>query len=366
MFHDYAETALRFGLQPRYFLLGTTAIISGHSVSFNEEMAKCLEDGLRFIETLVTDDAIMRVEEKVKIDKYTFEEGAKGTSDLAIVYLKQRKIVIFDWKYGYEPVSPVENDQACLYGLGVWETWAGELFDWNPDGIEVEFIIWQPRVPHGGGIWPTTMEWLLEEGERIQADAKATYAPDAPRVPGTKQCAYCKAAGKCAALARHNLEQWSLRFDEIDNDLEFGIPPADPDIEEWTQDRKAYVLLHRKLFDRWFMRLHNEVVAELAQGRKVPYLKLAAGDKGNRVWDKSFVDSAERVLEKELGEKAYTKKLLSPAEAQKALGLKRYRELVGKYVTQPPGKPILVPTTDPRPELPTYGDMFDEIAEDAA
>ena len=361
LFHEHAELALRFGIAPKHFRTGLTNIIDGHSVAYDDDMIRYLTEGIEYITAMIDDEAICFVEEKVRIEKYTLEPGGKGTSDLSIIYPKRRKIVIFDWKYGYVPVSPVENDQECLYALGVWESFAGELFGWDAADIDVEFIIWQPRVPGGGGIWNTTMEWLLAEGERIQADARATYAEDAPRTPGIKQCAYCKAAGKCPALRKFNLEQWSIRFDEIDDGIEWGVELPDPGLDDWTPAQKAYVLLHRKMFDRWFERLHKDVMADLNAGRKIPHVKAVTGDAGHRFWDSSFEDSVKRILEKELGEKAYVKKMLTPAQAQTALGKRKYDLLLKKYAKQPAGKPILVPDTDPRPAIETYGDMFDRL-----
>src|SRR5690606_11185475 len=106
-----------------------------------------------------------------------------------------------------------------------WDTVACEIFDGNPAGIEVELIIWQPRVPGGGGRWTTTMEWLLEEGNRIRIDAAATYDPDAPRVAGEKQCRYCRVRADCATHAIYNLSMVGLRFEDIDEGIESGKPP---------------------------------------------------------------------------------------------------------------------------------------------
>ena len=229
----------------------------------------------------------------------------------------------------------------------------------------MEFIIWQPRTSDGGGIWNTTMEWLLAEGERIREDARATYDPEAPRTPGIKQCAYCKAAAKCPALKKFNLEQWSIRYDEIDDGIEWGIDLPDPGIDEWTAEHKAYVVLHRKMFERWFDRLQKDVLADLAAGKKLPFVKVVLGTGGHRAWDKSFEDSVERILKKELGEKAYQRKLLTPAQAQTALGKRRYQTLLERYAKTPPGKPILVPVTDGRDAVETYGQMFDQLHDES-
>jgi hypothetical protein len=366
LFHEHAEIALRLGIDPYYFRTGLPNIIDGHSVSYDDEMIEHLTNGLAFIENLLAEDedAIIYVEQKVPISTWTGEDGGKGTSDVCIIFPILRKVIIFDWKYGMVPVSPVENDQESLYGLGCWEKFASKYFD-GPADIEVDFIIWQPRIPGGGGKWSTTMEALLEEGEKIKLDAAATYDPDAKRTPGTKQCMYCKASSKCADLAAYNLEQYSIRFDELDEGIEWNLPPADPDFMDWTPERRAYVLLHRKIFNRWFDKLHEAALRDIAEGRIVPYMKTVQGPAGDREWLPSELDSVHRVLIAELGEdKVITKKTISPAQAQKLLGKRKYDKLVKAYVTQKPGKPILVPETDGREALPTNGQMFDELFED--
>lgn len=371
VFHDHAELALRFGLEAHDFTRGIVQIVSGHEVSYNEEMVEHLQKGLDYVRELLADPfekPHVYIEEKVKIQKYTGEKNGFGTSDICIVFVKQRKIIVFDWKYGKVAVSPVENDQEELYGLGCWESFAGELFDWDSTGIDVEFVIWQPRIPGGGGSWHTTMDWLLEEGERIRRDADATRDPNAPRIAGTKQCQYCRAASTCAALAKYNLEMFSVRFDEIDDNIDYGmpfVPPTDPDFWEWTPERRSYVLLHWKVFKRWHDQLSADARRDAVSGRPVPFMKMVDGRAGNRVFPQKHVPEVQRFLIREIGEdKAMPRTLLSVPEAEAVLGKKRLKEALGDFIFQPPGKPVLVPETDKRPAKMTHGEQYDQIDDD--
>lgn len=371
MFHDHAELALRFGLEAHDFKRGIVQIVNGHEVAYNEEMVEHLQKGLDYVRELLADPfekPYVYIEEKVKIQKYTGEKNGFGTSDICIVFVQQRKIIVFDWKYGKVAVSPVENDQEELYGLGCWESFAGELFEWDSTGIDVEFVIWQPRIPGGGGSWHTTMDWLLEEGERIRRDADATRDPYAPRIAGTKQCQYCRAASTCAALAKYNLEMFSVRFDEIDENIDYGmphVPPTDPDVWEWTPERRSYVLLHWKVFKRWHDQLSADARRDAVAGRPVPFMKMVDGRAGNRVFEQKHVPEVQRFLIREIGEdKAMPRTLLSVPEAEAALGKKRLKEALGDFIYQPPGKPVLVPETDKRPAKLTHGEQYDQIDDD--
>ena len=44
----------------------------------------------------------------------------------------------------------------------------------------------------------------------------------------------------------------------------------------------------------------------------------------------------------------YKKQLITLTEFEKMMGKKKFAELLGKYVTKPPGKLSLVPESDPR------------------
>lgn len=365
LFHEHAEICLRDGLEPHDLPTGEKREVSGHIVAYNQEMIDNMYAGLDWIRERLSSEALLYVETRVWIEPYTLEDNGFGTSDVAIVYVKRRKIIIFDWKYGKVPVSPFRNDQATLYTLGVWETIAGELFDWDPTGIEVEIMIWQPRVPGAGGSWETTMEEVLAEGDQIRIDAAATYDPDAPRTAGLKQCMYCKARAKCPERAAYNLELFDLHFEDIDEAIEWGpdvIPPIMPVLEEWTPERRSYVWLHRKSFTRWLQELHDAIMLDAMADKETPFVKVVQGNAGRRAYKDE--GKAKTVLVKELGAKvAVIESLITPAVAEKKLGKKKYRERLAEYVTQPEGKPLLVPVTDTRDKLPSKMIHFEEVEE---
>ena len=63
-------------------------------------------------------------------------------------------------------------------------------------------------------------------------------------------------------------------------------------------------------------------------------------------------DDAAELLEKLLGTDAFVTKLISPAQAEKALG-KTKAGVITDLVIKPRGKPTLAPDSDPRP---SYGE----------
>lgn len=367
LFHDYAERCVLTGVDPQFFLPGSeTVIVSGHAVCFNEEMVENMLAGLQFIYSLLTEDAILMVEQRVRIEPWTLEPGGFGTSDICIIFPKRRKIIVFDWKYGKVAVSPINNDQEIIYGLGCWESFAGEIFNWDPTDIVVELVIWQPRVPGGGGSWETTMEWLLAEGNQIRIDAAATYDPDAPRIAGAKQCHYCKVQAECPERAAYNLALFGARFDDIDEAIEWETELELADPGEWTAEHRSYVWLHRKSFTRWLDTLKEAIMLDAQAGKETPLIKVVPGNAGKRTVKADFQEDYKNYLVTVLGEEVALKpqECITPAVAEKKLGKKRFKEDLGLYITQADPKPMLVPVTDTRQALPSKMIQFDDILEE--
>jgi len=59
-----------------------------------------------------------------------------------------------------------------------------------------------------------------------------------------------------------------------------------------------------------------------------------------------------------LGNAAYTQKLLSPAQAEKALGKSQVSK-IAEFITKPEGAPTLVTSDDPRPAIGISANDFD-------
>ena len=81
----------------------------------------------------------------------------------------------------------------------------------------------------------------------------------------------------------------------------------------------------------------------LQAGHEVPGQKLVKG-RANRV----FKEGAEEAMKEEFGDRAYEKKLLSPAKLEKVLGGKKF---VAKWSRKPPADPTMVPVSDKRPAI---------------
>jgi hypothetical protein len=97
----------------------------------------------------------------------------------------------------------------------------------------------------------------------------------------------------------------------------------------------------------------------IERGQNVPGYKLVEG-KSNRQWRDE--EDAKAALGEELKvTDIFTKKLISPAQAEKKLG--KGHQVVTQHSIKPEGKPALAPLSDKRPALeidPTEG--FKQVA----
>src|SRR5574343_1162302 len=60
-----------------------------------------------------------------------------------------------------------------------------------------------------------TVKSLMDNMGTIIVQAAATDAPDAPRVPGERQCKFCRAKGSCAALASNVMKEVGIMFQPV-------------------------------------------------------------------------------------------------------------------------------------------------------
>lgn len=373
VFHEYAAVCLETGLDPFVFIGAECDTGSKFGVlKFDREMANNMLAGLDYVRDIAAQPGVLLfVEVSVDISPWVGhdEDGNPGfgTSDVILVDVAGRRIIIFDWKYGAGvPISPIENDQAILYGLGAWESIAGALFDWDPEGVEVELVIEQPRAPGGGGNWPTDMAYMLREGDRIRMDSVATEDPDAPCVPGAKQCGFCKAAHHNTCVTRKDwmLAVFDTSDDEIEEYREIGADLPLPKPKAMSPEHRSYVLQNRPMIEKWFEDLHAEAYDDAMKGRPCPDMKLVYGRAPAREWRDH---KAETLLKNRFGEQAYQpKKLRSPAMIEEEMGKKAFKESpLSRHVFQGDPKPILVPESDKRDPVPDLQDRLNAGMEDS-
>ena len=137
-------------------------------------------------------------------------------------------------------------------------------------------------------------------------------------------------------------------FDDLDK-------LANPDTMSDGEVRQ--VMDHKDLIVGWLTSVQDLIHNRLEAGTDFEGYKLVEG-RSMRKWEDEGL--SEVLLEEALGDNAYTKKLLSVAQAEKALGKKHMGELADNVSSQK-GKPVLARADDKRPAVNTTINDFDII-----
>ena len=118
-------------------------------------------------------------------------------------------------------------------------------------------------------------------------------------------------------------------------------------IDTLSDDELAHILPQMGAMQNWLQAIEDRAIDRMSAGHDIPGYKLVAG-RAYRHW--ADEEAATKSLRKALKTSdLYTKKLISPAQAEKLLG--KDHKLVAPHICRAPGKPILVPIADKRQTL---------------
>lgn len=330
--HELAEIILRTPQDDCAQWIGR--VLPETEWTVDREMADYVQQYIDYISHHVYKDSYAAYE--VRVDFSDWIPDGFGTCDAMVI--TGDTLHVIDLKYGKGvPVSPVKNTQAMLYALGAYSD-AQSIFDIK----QVQITIVQSRIfddePQS---WTISIEDLLRWGEWAKQRAEACLEPGAEFVPGDKQCQWCNAKPTCRALATMTEQAIMAKFEDI------STPDALMSVTRLTDEQIAKVLRAKALISSWLESVEDRVVERLTEGEGFPGYKLVAG-KANRRW--SDEAQAGAALFEMIGDTSYTRKLLSPAQAEKALGRVRAQE-IASLVFKPQGAPTLVVESDPRPSV---------------
>ena len=154
-------------------------------------------------------------------------------------------------------------------------------------------------------------------------------------------CQFCKAKANCRKRAEYNLELAKYDF-EVPATLEdsevAAILPRIDDLVSWAGDVKDYAL------------------QKALSGTKFDSFKVVEGRSNRKYTDE---DAVAKTVQ-DAGFDPYEQKILGITAMSRALGKKKFEELLGGLVYKPSGTPTLVPDSDRRPAMNTAADDFEE------
>jgi hypothetical protein len=274
---------------------------------------------------------ICRVETKVDFSDWV--PGGYGTADYYAVHFKDASLDVLDYKHGQGVrVLAKDNPQGMLYALGVINE-VDHLIDLKT----VRIHIVQPRLDHID-TWEVGIDELLVFGEEARSAAKIALTPGAPRHPSEKACRFCKHRAACPEFRQHVLSTVDQGADLQGQALADALQQV-PMVKAWVN------AIESAAFDL------------VDHGGSLPGFKLVEGRSVRRWKDEQ---EAFEILAEHINE-PYESKLISVAQAEKALGKKAFAELLGNTVEKAAGKPSLVPDSDKRSALQPVLDGFEAV-----
>lgn len=273
-----------------------------------------------------TPDAKIFLETRLNMTKYV-PEGF-GTADVLIV--ADAKLVFIDLKYGKGvSVSAFENKQLLLYAVG-----AVDRFELDFDFSVVEMVIYQPRLDNISSFEITVSQLSAWCESTLKPRAILAFAGEGVYEPGD-HCRFCRAKTTCKANAEYQLMLAKYEFMKADLLDEYGI---------------ADILTRSDSFTNWIEAVGKYALEEAVKGRHWPGFKVVAG-RSNR----SYIDEVEVVKKLvSLGHKEddlYNRKIKGIGDMETELGKTDFNKHLTDLLHKPPGKPALVPESDPRPVL---------------
>ena len=352
--HEVCEMLLRKE-STTDLLRGLTKKVGEYEITVDDEMISSAETYISTIYGMCGCDAHVEVERRFSLD--WLYKGMFGTCDCAYLDIENRKLYIFDFKYGRgHAVRAEENPQLKYYALGV----LGPYSTTEMKADTVVMTIVQPRSYVGVDTWECTTKELYNWAYReLLPAAKITERDDAPFNPGEEQCRWCRAAPICPALYAKSSDMIQEFFPSVkveDQTPETVRNIVLPPVSELTAEQMAKMLTVANTLTAYFDAVEADAMDRLKHGIEVPGYKLVRG-RANRTW--TDPSQAETMLYGILGDRAYEKKLISPAKAEKIVD----RKTVSSYISSPEGKLQIAPLTDKRPAVEVTAQTTVDVAE---
>lgn len=342
---------------------------------------------IKWLEDQGFKDIRLLSEEKVDPQFYTEYDNQKGSADVQIHCIDGKYLEVIDLKDGMGEVDVKENEQLDLYALGSLAKYQVTSAATSPfDTIRTTII--QPKFKVFKNIDPIAFSErsitdVLALADVYKKGARATQDPNAPLIPGEKQCKFCRHKA-CAARNQAVMSAVGITFPAVSTTQEKTVITdleevnvaqhvANTDPVNMTDEQLRELLDAAPLIRQAIERAEEEVQRRLEMGVPVPGFKLVNG-RGANVWALPDDEIAEKLrgmgVPKDV---VYVTKVVSPAQAKKlqwekrdgskkSLSDRQIKTLEKEYISHIAGKLTVAPESDPRPAVVRDASpMFDTV-----
>ena len=351
--HQLSEKCLQVGNSP-FDYIGKTEKGKKYSFEVDEEMAETAQTYVDYVRKAATEAAtdganpawLLQIEQKFSLASLNPPFDAGGTGDAVVYWPKLKMLEVIDLKGGRGVVVEVKgNPQLRTYALGAMLANTGM----HPTTVKVTVV--QPRAPHADGrIRSETfsvadlVEWTADLVAAMRRAKKAL--DDKPGMPAAAwataylnagdHCKFCRAAGFCPAQERKALDAAGVWFDDLDQPRLANAPG------EMSTEKLAQTLDMLDMISEWINAVRSYAHSQAESGVEIPGYQLVEKI-GNRAWKIGDAEVVAALQGAGVAE-PYTKKVVSPAQAEKMLGAKK-KGVIADLVERPSRGTNLVSVT---------------------
>lgn len=366
--HAISEECLTQGRDAAHYA-GATRKGKQHEFEVDDEMVECVQEYVDYVRgqwRAARDEnngqaVPFIIEQRFSLEALKTPFDAGGTADAVIYFPKQKMLQVIDLKTGKGgTVEVTENKQLRTYALGAVLC----NRDLAVDTVKVTIV--QTRKPHKDGRIRSEdfhvadlIEWtgeLLEKMAESKAAVEASQTmPEAAWAaaylkPGN-HCAktFCKAQGFCPALSQKVQDEAEVWFDDMNQPRLANSP------DTLSPEGIAQALDMADMIDGWINAVRAFAHTQAEGGVEIPNYVLV--DKiGRRRWRDETAALAKLTA---AGVEPYTKKIVSPAQAEKALGTKRKGEIADLVETPATGTNLVRADKTTRPAVKPVTSYFE-------
>jgi hypothetical protein len=287
-------------------------------------------------------------------------DDLSGTVDVQIHDVLHGVLEIIDYKDGMNDAwdsAILQMEQYAVGALAGFKIAKPGRYPFQT----VRMTVIQPKLTLRGGQAIRSVDYPVDKvvdevARTIVIEAAATDRPDAPLVPGEKQCRYCRAKGGCAALSTKALQ--------VVDTVDITASAAEKDPTKMTDEQIVQIMEAAPLLRQMLEGVEKEAQTRMERGADIPGLKMVNG-KGHRAWKLSEDEMAERLRKMGIPkESVYKTTLVSPAQAEKLRWKKRdgtdvqlterqLKTLENEYMVKTVGKPVVALAADSRTAITT-------------
>ena len=289
----------------------------------------------------------------------SLEKDCWGTADVVAWNPVTKHLIVVDYKFGYTYVLAIGNPQLKTYLLGALKE--------HPDAEKAEVVIIQPAHHLDPQVYVVNIPDLYKwRGEILVPKLEYAKSKNPKLTPGP-WCseAWCPANGNCPAQGEKTGELMEdFTKDNTPATIENGVTT----VNVMPLDRLEEMVDKAAFIESFLKAARIQLTERIKQGEQATRFKLVPG-RMSRKWTNE--EEAEKFLrgQKLKDKERYTRKLLTPPQAEKVLKEKmaavtRTKNRFEELVLKSQGNPSLVPIDDGRPALVFEDKLEDFVTED--